>query len=120
METVATQFSQLCVWPGVTLETENNGKLSFQEFEEWVAENFNGTRIKMVEEVKTLPDMENGEPVEDTGGRNDLFFYVHEDDVMKFAVIRLQAGIRWWEDVLGNGNGKLYNQDVLDRYPKTW
>jgi len=29
-------------------------------------------------------------------------------------------GVRWWEDVLGNGNGKLYDQDVLEAYPKTW
>ena len=24
------------------------------------------------------------------------------------------------KDVLGNGNGKLYDQDVLDAYPATW
>ena len=120
METTKTEFTQLCVWPGVLLESDE-GKISFEDFEKWVAENFNGTRIKMVEEIKTLPDYdEDGNAVPETGGRNDLFFYVHDEDIMKFAVIRLKAGIRWWEDVLGNGNGKLYNQDVLDRYPKTW
>jgi len=29
-------------------------------------------------------------------------------------------GIRWWEDVLGNGNGKLYPSEVLEKYSKTW
>jgi hypothetical protein len=30
------------------------------------------------------------------------------------------VGIKWWEDVLGNGNGVLYSQEVLEKYPKTW
>jgi hypothetical protein len=112
-------FNQLCIWPGTILETEE-GKISFEDFETWVANNFNGVRIKMMEEVKTLPDMEDGVPVPDTGGRNDLFFYVHDEDIPKFAVARLQAGIRWWEDVLGNGNGDIYPEEILEKYPKTW
>lgn len=112
-------FSQLCVWEGTILESPEK-KITFEEFENWISENFNGVRIKMMEEIKTLPDVENGNVVPETGGRNDLFFYVHDDDVQKFAIPRLQAGIRWWEDVLGNGNGVLYPQEVLDRYPKTW
>lgn len=119
-----SMFKQLCVWPGVQLHRKNENdeveKLTWNEFENWISQEFDGVRIKMVEEVTTLPDMENGQPVPETGGRNDLFFYVHNDDIMKFAVRRLQSGIRWWEDVLGNGNGVLYNQDVLNRYPKTW
>jgi hypothetical protein len=39
---------------------------------------------------------------------------------MKFAVPRLQIGIRWWEDVLGNGGGELYPEFVLAKYPKIW
>ena len=38
----------------------------------------------------------------------------------KFAVKRLSMGIRWWEDVLGNGNGKLYSSEILEKYSKTW
>jgi len=51
---------------------------------------------------------------------DDLFFYIADKDISKFAVPRLQMGIRWWEDVLGNGNGKLYPREILEKYPKTW
>lgn len=112
-------FNQLCVWQGTVLETED-GKITFEQFEDWVSENFGGVRIKMMEEVKTLPDMNNGVPIPETGGRNDLFFYVHDEDIQKFALARLQAGIRWWEDVLGNGQGNLYPKEILKKYPKTW
>ena len=33
-----------------------------------------GARVKYHCEVKTLPDVENGRAVPETGGRNDLFF----------------------------------------------
>jgi len=29
-------------------------------------------------------------------------------------------GIRWWEDVLGNGGGNLYTEEFLEKYPKGW
>ncbi len=52
---------------------------------------------------KTGPDRdENGIAVPETGGRHDVFFAVHNDDVMRFAIPRLQMGIRWIEDVLEN------------------
>ncbi len=72
---------------------------------------------KKVQEDFILPD--NPECTE-TGGRNDLFFYIADKDISKFAVPRLRMGIRWWEDVLGNGNGKLYPREILEKYPKTW
>jgi len=109
-------FTQLCVWQGVVLDG-----FTIQEFEQWMLETF-GTRIKYEREVKTLPDLDyNGRPVPDTGGRNDVFFFAHADDIPKFAVPRLQAGIRWWEDVVGyNDNSHLYPQEVLNKYPLTW
>lgn len=30
------------------------------------------------------------------------------------------AGIRWWEDVLGNGGAYLYTPEFLESHPKTW
>lgn len=103
-------FSQVCVWPATII-----GKSNIKEFEKWLKQEF-GVRAKYCEEVETLPTP--GEP--DTGGRNDVFFRVHQDDIPKFAVARLQIGIRWWEDVLLNGNGVLYPQEILERYPRTW
>jgi hypothetical protein len=39
---------------------------------------------------------------------------------MKFAIPRLNMGIRWYEDVLGNGGDKLYPTEILEKYEKTW
>lgn len=111
------EFKQLCVWPGVTL-----GDNSVKDFENFMLENFKG-RVKYYCEVKTLPDIDNnGNSIEGTGGRNDLFFYIHNDDVMDFAIPRLQAGIRWWEDVISyNDNSKhLYTKEFIDSNPITW
>lgn len=103
-------FNQLCVWEGTLV-----GKEEIKSFEKFFKDEM-GTRVKYVEEIETLPTP--GEP--NTGGRNDVFFYVHDDDIMKFSIPRLSLGIRWWEDVLGNGNGELYPEIVLAKYPKTW
>ena len=103
-------FNQLCVWEGTVV-----GADEVENFENWLQSEF-GVRGKYSEEVLTLPT--EGEP--GTGGRNDLLFRVHDEDVMKFAVPRLMVGIKWWEDVLGNGNGVLYTEEILNKYPKTW
>ena len=108
------QFNQLCVMEGTTFPEGG-----VKEFHQFFKDEFD-VRVKFENQVKTLPDMQDGEPVPETGDRNDLFFYIHNDDIGKFAVPRLQMGIRWWEDVLGNGNGKLYDNDVLEAYPNKW
>ena len=101
-------FTQVCVWPGTLVGTDKQA-----EFEQWVQETFN-VRVQYLEEVATAPDMRNGFPVEGTGGRNDLFFAVHDEDVMRFAVPRLQFGMRWLEDMYGNGHGALYPERVAE------
>ena len=45
---------------------------------------------------------------------------IADDDIGKFAVPRLQMGIRWWEDVLGNGASNLYTEEFLEKYKKSW
>ena len=87
-----------------------------KELEEFFKDEM-GVRVKFENQVKTLPDTPE---CTETGGRNDLFFYIHDDDIGKFAVPRLSMGIKWWEDVLGNGQGKLYPTEILEKYPKTW
>lgn len=111
LEVKENPFTQLCVWPGTLV-----GKEKIEEFTQFMSDNFYGTRIKYVEEVKTLPDVVNGKVVPDTGGRNDVFFYVHTDDLSKFSITRLAYGIRWWEDVLGNGGGNIYPDSILEKY----
>ena len=96
------KFEQLCVWPATIV-----GKDQIKEFEKFMKKEFK-SRVKYETEVVLK------------NGRNDLLFYIHTDDINKFAVPRLSYGIRWWEDVLGNGNGKDYPGTILNQYPKTW
>ena len=100
METIARKdgFSQVCVWPGTLVEEQVDMFIDFMQTEF-------GVRVQYLEEVKTSPDYNDlGDPIAGTGGRNDLFFAVYKDDIGKFAVPRLQAGIRWVEDVMGSWN----------------
>lgn len=104
-------YSQLCVWPGTVL-----GENTVEDFEKFFAEKF-GVRVKYEREVVTNGSEERGEE----GGRHDTLFYIHNDDIPKFAVPRLMAGIRWWEDVVSYNDGAyLYAEDVLKAYPVTW
>lgn len=116
MKNENTPFNQLCVWPGAIV-----GPGKEKEFEELILKEF-GTRVKYETEVKTNPDLdENGNAIPSTGGRNDLLFFVHDEDIMKFAVPRLQVGIRWWEDVVEyNKQSYLYSKEILDKYPIRW
>ena len=107
------EFNQLCVLEGTIV---GNSKKVQEDFIKFFKDEM-GVEVKYETEVKTLPD--NPECTE-SGGRNDLFFYIADKDISKFAVPRLRMGIRWWEDVLNNGNGKLYPTEVLEKYPKTW
>lgn len=107
-------WSQVCVWPGTTMDDT-----PVEDFVQFFKENF-GVRVQFCEEVETLPDRENGIEVPETGGRHDVFFRIHEDDMGSFAIMRLNVGIRWWEDVVGNGSHKIYPKEVLEKYPRTW
>jgi hypothetical protein len=101
-------YSQVCVWPGTVVG--DGAKIIF---EQWLKQEFDVRGI-YCEEITTKPTKDGD------GGRNDLFFRVHEDDIMKFATRRLAYGIRWWEDVLLNSDASLYPSNIQQRYPKTW
>jgi len=104
-------FEQVCVWPGTVV-----GKEKIEDFERFIDDIFK-TRIQYLEEISTFPDTDSsGKVVPETGGRNDVFFAIHNEDVGKFAVPRLQYGIRWIEDVLAEGNytSKIYPTRVFD------
>ena len=99
MQTVQSEnFKQVCVWPSTCVGLEK-----VEQFKEFMLDNFKA-RVEYLEEIVTSPDFKNNQPVLGTGGRNDVFFGVHTDDIASFAIPRLQAGIRWIEDVLDNEN----------------
>ncbi len=99
-------FSQVVVWPGTMV-----GKDEIEMFEAFVLVEFK-TRVKYIEEIKTKPDWNNPE----TGGRNDVFFYVHSEDISKFAVPRLAYGMRWIEDVLDNEAQRNDEDGITESY----
>lgn len=97
------EYVQVCVWPGCIL-----GGQTIQDFENFMLKEFR-VRIQYLESVQTGPDRnEDGHPVENTGGRNDILFAVHQEDIKLFAVPRLSAGIRWVEDVMSLANHSWY------------
>ena len=118
MNETKEKFEQLCVWQGVTLPEDQ-----YEDFVKFFANELD-TRVKIAEVVETNPDLDDdGEPVPETGGRSDILFYVHDEDVTAFALKRLQLnGVpRWWEDVVSyNDNSHLYDQEVLERYKVKW
>ena len=105
------KFNQLCVLQG-TIMPEGGAK----ELETFFKDEM-GVKVKFETEVKTLPN-EPGCTL--TGDRNDIFFYIADEDVMKFSVPRLHLGVRWWEDVLDNGGDKLYPKEILEKYNRIW
>ena len=109
-------FKQLCVWHGTTLDGGTS-----QDLIDFFQKKF-GVRIQFEQEVITNPDLDsNGIAIKDTGSRSDLLFYVHNEDVGKFAVPRFSIGVRWWEDVVKyNNNSHLYTKDFLEAKPVTW
>ena len=103
-------YNQLCIWEGTVLADATP-----EQFEKDILNIF-GVRVKFAEEVVTLPCESSGEE----GGRHDLLFYVHDEDIGKFAIPRLAAGIRWWEDVFYNGQEYRYPDEILNKYPVKW
>jgi hypothetical protein len=101
-------FSTVCVWEGTLVE----GKV--EEFEKYLLDEL-GARVQYLEEIRTKPG-KGGE-----GGRNDVFFAVHDKDVSgRFAPQRLAYGIRWLDDAISpvNGGNVLYPDRVHDYLPK--
>ena len=102
-------YNQVCVWPG-TILPETHIEKFVKHFEE------NGFRIQHLETLRTGPDRSDaGAEIEGTGGRSDVLFAIHDEDVMKFAIPRLQMGIRWIEDVLDNEASSTEHSIYPDR-----
>ncbi len=82
--TTESPFYQVCVWPSTLCPPEDANA-----FEVFVLEKFD-SRVKYIGENKVSNE------------RTDLLFYIHAEDISKFAVPRLSIGIRWLEDVIDN------------------
>ena len=64
--------------------------------------------------MTTFPDHdEDGNVVEETGGRNDVFFAIKNEDVSQFTVKRFVYGIRWAFDVIPQDE-KIYPEHVKE------
>jgi hypothetical protein len=107
-------FNQVCVWEACVVTKSNEPKTP-AEFEQFMKENFKSD-VQYLEEIKTGPDLKNGQPVSETGGRIDLFFAISDEHVARFAIPRLQFGIKWIEDVLAKGNYRspIYPKRLFD------
>lgn len=116
------KFTQLIVWPG-TIMAENADEVTeshIEKFENYFKTEYD-VKIKYDTTVITLPDTdENNNPVEGTGGRPDISFYVHDDDVLKFAPIKIEIGARWYEDIHFNDGTGIYPKEFIEARPKTW
>lgn len=96
-------FYQVCIWEGTSLREDSS-----EEFVKFMDNEYK-VRVQFLEEVTTLPDVDRrGILIDETGGRTDIVFAVHTADVKRFAISRIKSGIRWIEDVFGNGNGHRY------------
>ena len=89
-------FTQVYVADGLIL----NGEIEIQEFEDLLKEKFD-VRAKYLEQLKTFPDIDHiGCPIEGTGNRNDVFFTIHDVDVLKFKLPKFKMGASYLEDIL--------------------
>ena len=101
-------FDLVCVWPATVV-----GEKSVSAFEYWFKNEF-GIEVQYLEEVTTLPDCDkDGNVVEKTGGRNDLFFAIKRENASKFASHRLHAGTRWAYDAI-HRDKKIYPKHVIE------
>jgi|TARA_B110000495_G_scaffold46829_1_gene38854 hypothetical protein len=101
-------YTQVCVWASTTVGEDN-----IELFEKTLLTQYN-VRVKYLEEISTFPDRDDGgNNVEGTGGRSDVFFSIHEDDISSFAIKRLSFDppVRWIEDMLAS-NKTIYPETV--------
>ena len=117
------EYTQLMVLEGIMLNDrgEDPTKEEIIAFLKYLNTEMPGAKFKYYCEGTTLPDKDiHGEIIPNTGGRIDQFFYIHKDDIEKIAEKRLSMGIRWWEDILGNGYAHRYPREFLEKHMPTW
>ena len=103
----------VCVWPGTLV-----GQEDVETFNSTMSEQL-GVKITYLEEVKTNPNP--GETLEESGGRNDVFFEMDEDDLdevmFPFMIMNIFPIGEITKELMDKMNEtKLYPQEVIDKY----
>ena len=102
-------FDLVCVWSGTLI-----GEKHASDFENWFKNEFD-IEVQYLEEVTTLPDRDkDGNVVEKTGGRNDVFFAIKREDASKFAIPCFRFGISWAEDAIPQ------DENIYPKYVKEY
>ena len=96
-------FTQVYVWPGTLLPEDEIGK-----FIDFLSSQF-GVRGQYLETIITLQCEKDGP---DSGGRHDVFFAVHDDDVRAFSAARLEWGMFHVESIFLNLSHKAYPEHI--------
>lgn len=102
------RYDQLVVYEGCT---DGNKELLEEKYRNELQEmcrKLGFKKPKIIGVVKTVT------------GRFDFFFCINNKDVDRFALWRLQYGMRWWEDICANNDHKQYPKEIRVQYPPRW
>lgn len=100
-------YNQICVWLGVVVKNANE-PMTEKEFEKLMLDM--GYQVNYIDEYKTLPD-HTGE-----GGRNDVIFSLHKNDVNKMVSDRFTkfgGEIKWYEDYVNNYRRQIPSNNLI-------
>jgi hypothetical protein len=102
------EYQQIVCWEGTELGVDEEAMFVTFVQEELALQH----DVQVIGTVKTLPGR-NG-----PGGRIDLFFFIHNDDVPRAATRRLKFGMRWINDCIApeNGGPGIYPPAFLRAY----
>ena len=92
--------SQLCVVTAISDDLKDLSVLIRETFD---------VQAVVLDAFRTNPGL--GYP----GGRRDVLFSIPQEDVPRFAVPRLEYGIRWWSDYLADSRC-LVPKEILRKY----
>ena len=94
------KYIQLVLWLGTIV-----GKENISEFEKFFKEEF-GYRVKYHSEFELLNKNKN----------NCVLFYIHSEDIPKFALFRITTGdMKWFEDYVENCPEEI-PEDIMELY----
>lgn len=99
------KYDVLTCWPQIVMQDDDH-----DDVQNFFANMGCKHPVHIVGCIRTLPDYEERHKEKPlSGGRCDLFFYFHTDDIWRVAVRRLMHGIIWWEDIVSNAQDRADN-----------